>query len=156
MSFCPEERLLALCDAMSEPWSRPFALFRSLVPSWRFFDRIEPVPALHYRFATAGDSWSEWQDALTAPSRTPASLLSNAAGNLHLACQSLIEHLVADVEEAAELGRSHDELVSYRLVCALVEQRVRSAQPACPRLRYQFRLAEPGAAPVFSSRVHVT
>lgn len=181
MSFCPGARLLALCDAMSELWSRPlalalsllvgvlgllvwlsrrvvrarsWALFRCLVPAWRFFEQIEPVPWLHYRVATRGDDWSDWRDALTAPARTPGSLLLNAAGNLHLAQQSLIEHLVAELEDAAELGRAPDELVSYRLVCALVEQSVRAALPAGALLRYQFRLAEAGGATLFASLVH--
>jgi hypothetical protein len=177
------KRLLAFCDAMSELWSRPlllallslgavgllvglprrvararsWALFRGLVPAWRFFESIEPVPALHYRFATHTDAWSDWHDALPVPPRTLASLLSNPAGSLHLACQSLIEHLVSDLENAKGLERDAAELVSYRLVCALVEQRVRTALPARPGLRYQFRLAgaERGDAPSLLSDVHV-
>jgi len=139
---------------MSEIWSRSLALFRCLVPAWRFFEQIEPVPSLHYRVAPRGDDWGDWRNALTAPARTPSSLLLNAAGNLHLAQQSLVEHLVSEVEVAAELGRAQDELVSYRLVCALIGQCVRAALPASPSLRYQFRLAESGGATLFSSRVH--
>jgi hypothetical protein len=134
--------------------ARSWALFRCLVPAWRFFEHIEPVPSLHYRVAPHGDDWSDWRDALTAPARTPLSLLLNAAGNLHLAQQSLIEHLVAELEDAAELGRARDELVSYRLVCALIEQNVHAALPASPLLRYQFRLSEGGGATLFASRVH--
>jgi hypothetical protein len=167
---------------MSELWSRPlalallsllaagllvwlprrvlrghsWALFRGLLPAWRFFDSIEPVPALHFRYAAHADDWSDWHDALPVPARTLASLLSNPAGSLHLACQSLIEHLVSDLEDAKRFDRDRAELVSYRLVCALVEQRVRMALPASPGLRYQFRLAgaERGPAPSLLSDVH--
>jgi hypothetical protein len=133
-------------------------LLRCLVPAWRFFEEIEPAPALRYRVAPHADDWSDWQDALAVPARTPGSLLLNAAGNLHLACQSLIEHLVADLAEVSEPGRVEHELVSYRLVCALVERHVRDTLPHTPALRYQFCLAEPGlgeTAPLlFLSRVH--
>jgi hypothetical protein len=167
---------------MSELWSRPlllallamvavgllvglprrvvrahsWGLFRGLVPAWRFFESIEPVPALHYRFAAQTDDWSDWHDALPVPARPIASLLWNPAGSLHLACQSLIEHLVSDLDEAKGFGRDPAELVSYRLVCALIEQRVRTALPASPGLRYQFRLAgaERGEAPSWLSDVH--
>jgi hypothetical protein len=122
--------------------ARSLALFRSLVPAWRFFEEIDPVPTLRYRVAPHGDDWGDWQEALVAPPRTPTSLLLNAAGNLHLACQSLVEHLVADLDEASELGRAEDELVSYRLVCALVEQRVHAALPSSSTVRFQFRLDE--------------
>jgi hypothetical protein len=169
---------------MSELWSRPLplallalalvwlvvwlprrgvaasglALFRCLLPSWRFFDQVAPVPTLRYRAAAAGENWSDWEDALSVPTRTLSSLWLNAAGNLHLACRSLVEHLVADLEDLAALGRDPHELVSYRLVSALVEQRVRGGRPSHLELRYQFCLvdAESAEAPLFLSRVHGT
>src|SRR5262245_27484379 len=79
-----------------------WTLLRCLVPSWQFFDRVEHVPTLRSRVAANGADWSEWRAALTAPARTLSSLWSNAAGNLHLACRSLVEHLVAELEQAAE------------------------------------------------------
>jgi hypothetical protein len=140
--------------------SRSWALFRCLLPTWRFFEQLDAVPALRYRVAPSGEDWREWQDALRPPPRTMSSLLLNAAGNLHLASESLIQHLVADLEEASGLGRSEYELISYRLVCALVEQRVRATFGSSATLRFQFSLAdsEPadGATLLFVSRVHGT
>lgn len=140
--------------------SRSWMLFRCLIPAWRFFEQIEPVPALRYRVAPGGEDWCDWQDALVPPPRTASSLLLNAAGNLHLASASLVEHLVADLEAATELGGSEDELVSYRLVGALVEQSVRARFGASATLRFQFSLADSeladGSAPLFVSRVHGT
>jgi hypothetical protein len=157
--------LLSLVVVWSLVWlprrvvpARSLTLLRCLVPAWRFFEEIEPVPALCYRFAPHGNDWSDWQEALVVPTRTPGSLWLNAAFNLHLACQSLVEHLVADLQDARDLGQAEDELVSYRLVCALIERRVRAERPSSSMLRYQFCLAgtEPAmAAPiVFVSRVH--
>jgi hypothetical protein len=136
--------------------ARSLMLLRCLVPAWRFFEEIEPVPSLRYRVAPHGDDWSDWLDALAVPARTPGSLLLNAAGNLHLACQSLVEHLVDDLEDTSERDRAEHELVSYRLVCSLIEQQVRAALPSSVLLRYQFCLAEAerGEAPLFVSRVH--
>jgi hypothetical protein len=139
------------------PGSRSWLLFRCLLPAWRFFEQIEPAPALRYRVAPGGEDWREWQDALRPPPRTASSLLFNAAGNLQLASESLVEHLVADLEDASEPGRSEDELVSYRLVCALVEQRVRATFESSALLRFQFSLADSelaDAPALFVSRVH--
>jgi hypothetical protein len=133
--------------------ARGSALFRCLLPAWRFFEPIERVPALQYRVAPHGDDWSAWRDALAAPARTPWSLLLNADGNLHLARQSLVEHLLSELDDAAEAGRCRDELVSYHLVCALIEQCVRAALPASPLLVYQFRVADSGGATRFASPV---
>jgi hypothetical protein len=130
------------------------SLFRCLLPSWRFFDQVEPAPVLRFRSAPVGAAFGDWQDALIPPPRTPGSLLFNPAGNLHLACRSLVEQLLADLEDAAELGRAPHELVSYQLVCALVQRRLNT--PADARIRYQFCLleAESAPAPLFLSRVH--
>jgi hypothetical protein len=137
---------------------RGLSLLRCLLPSWRFFEQLEPVPALHYRSAPSGDDWGAWRDALTVPARPASSLWLNAAGNLNFACQSLVEHLVVELDDAAELGQAEHELVSYRLICALVEVRLREARQSSPTLRYQFCLANPEAAeaPLFLSRVHAS
>jgi hypothetical protein len=138
--------------------SPSWRLFRCLIPTWRFFEQIEPVPALRYRVAPGGNDWRDWQDALRPPPRTASSLLINAAGNLHLASESLVEHLIAELEGARELDRSEDDLVSYHLVCALVEQRVRATFGSSATLRFQFSLADSdladGAGLLFVSRVH--
>lgn len=154
--------LLLLAWLPRRAWGGPsWGLFRCLLPSWRFFDQIGVTAVLRYRQAPNGDDWGPWTDALEVPLRTAGSLLLNSAGNLHLACRSLAEHLMADLEaerEAeAEDERGREAWVSYRLVCALVEQRVRGASPPGSSLRYQFRLVEAGqgdSRPLFQSGVH--
>lgn len=138
--------------------ARGVALFRCLLPSWQFFEQIELVPTLFYRAAADGGDWGAWRPALPVPARTAGSLWLNATGNLHLACRSLVEHLLAELDElsAADGARDAAELVSYRLLCALVELRARAALPSSARLRYQFRLveAEHAEPPLFLSGVH--
>ena len=136
--------------------ARSWALFRCLLPSWRFFEPLERAPALRYRLAPHGDDWGDWQDALAVPPRPLSSLWLNAPGNLHLACRSLVEHLAADLDDLDALGHASEELISYRLVCALIEQRVRAALLPGPALRYQFCLfeGELTEAPSFVSSVH--
>jgi hypothetical protein len=87
---------------------------RALLPSWRFFDRASVPPRLYVR-AVDG----EWQ-AIEAPRRRAWSWAFSPAGNLALAEQSTVEHLVAEVDEL-DPGLDHDApaitgLVSYELV----------------------------------------
>ena len=147
--------------------ARGVALFRCLLPSWQFFEQIESVPALHFRAAADGADWGAWQLALPVPARTAGSLWLNAPGNLHLACRSLIEHLLAELDDVSAADEGHGtsgasgardaaELVSYRLLCSLVELRARATLPSSARLRYQFCLleAEQPESPLFLSGVH--
>ena len=137
---------------------RGLALLRCLLPSWRFFEQLEPLPRLEYRVAPQGDGWGGWQAVPGAPRRTLGSLFFNAAGNLHFARQSLIEHLVVELDDAADEAahdtRSASELIAYRLVCNWVELELRAARQASPALRYQFRLSSPEGAALFVSEEH--
>jgi hypothetical protein len=135
--------------------SRAWSLLRCLVPAWRFFEQLEPMPQLRYRIAEREHEFGEWRDALPAPRRTAASLFLNADGNLHLACQSLVEHLEADLDGDEPLGSAvAQELVSYRLLQASIERRVRQADEHVGR-RYQFCLAWSDEEAVFVSAIHV-
>lgn len=131
-----------------------WTLLRSLFPSWRFFESIAPTPTLSYRVASAGEDFGPWHDALPPVPRTPLSLLLNARGNLHLACQSLVERLFDDLdslrpEEAADS-------VSYQLVQRLVFAKLTERPAAEPNRCYQFRLTLPDSddEECFVSAVH--
>jgi hypothetical protein len=117
---------------------KAWALLRSLLPSWRFFEDVEPGPELCCRVAPRGSGYGAWQGVLEHRSGTLRVLL-NAAGNLRLAYQSLIEQLEAEldgVERSLAPG-----LVPYRLVQRLVEQRLRSeGNPV--GARYQFCIGD--------------
>lgn len=87
---------------------------RALLPSWRFFDRTTVPPRLFVRGAGG-----EWQ-SISVPRRRAWSWAFSPRGNLALAEQSTVEHLVAAVDEL-DPGLDHDApaitgLVSYELV----------------------------------------
>lgn len=113
-------------------------LLRSLFPSWRFFEQIAPAPVLRYRVAEASTDFGPWQDALSRVARTPGSLFLNSRGNVQLACQSLVERLVDELDSVAP--NSLPEAVSYQLVQRLVRSRLSATTEAEPRC-YQFQIA---------------
>jgi hypothetical protein len=127
-------------------------LLRCLFPAWRFFEALDPGPLLSYRVAARDGALGPWLAALPEPG--PRHLLLNAAGNLRLAYQSLVEQFAAELEaEPAEPA----ELVSFRLIDALVQERIRSGSDAASVARYQFRLSErsPGEPELFVSAERV-
>jgi hypothetical protein len=126
--------LLSLRQSRRPLTSRTWGLLRSLLPSWRFFEDVEPGPELLYCVVQDGEDGA-WQPALTPPAQR--GLFLNAQGNLYLAQQSLVEQLWAEldgVETDAVSG-----LVSYRLVRRLVAERV-------PKdAHYRFKLVSGGS-----------
>lgn len=117
-------------------------LLRVLLPSWRFFEDIALGPRLWVRVREAGHGWSEWQLALAMPQRGPSSLLLAAETNGVLAQQSLVEELWSELD-GLELEAA-PRLVSYQLVQAIAERRVRELRRHTA-VAYQFCLSE-GAA----------
>ncbi len=131
---------------------RAWLLLRCLLPSWRFFEHLGDVPLLSYRVAGRESEFGAWLPALPPAERRLTSLWLDAQGNLRLACQSLVEQFVAELEEGGEGDAS--ELISYQLIQNLVAWRLRTH--TLPAAGYQFRLtssASEGEA-VFLSAVH--
>jgi hypothetical protein len=131
------------------------ALLRCFFPAWRFFEEIAPSPLLSHRLATSGQDVdaATWVKSLVPPPRRVSSLWLNAAGNLYLAYQSLIERLHSELEAP---GQNLAQTVSYRLVQGLVAQCVRSALPLGAAAHYQFRLtaSDDPTATLFVSEIH--
>ena len=142
--------LLLLRLPRREVQGRGLSLLRCLFPAWRFFEEIADIPVLSHRLIEPGCAPGPWRTTLQAPLRHAGMLFLNAAGNLHLAQQSLVEHLAAQLED--EPGAEPAQLTSYRLVQALVACRIRSEGAVDTRGtgQYQFRLcerAQPADAP---------
>jgi hypothetical protein len=102
-----------LADLARVRYSRAVRL-RSLLPSWRFFDRAVASPELFVRIADG-----PWQP-LPVPVRQFWSWAFAPAGNLALAYQSTVEQLVAQVDELDD-STDHDDpkitsLVGWMLV----------------------------------------
>jgi hypothetical protein len=138
--------------------STSLTLLRCVFPAWRFFEEIADVPRLDHRVIEAGCAPGPWVCTLHAPVRRSSMLFLNAAGNLYLAEQALVERLAAQLEDEPQADAA--ESTSYRLVQALVAQRIRMD---CDETikgagQYQFQLCERGSAsggPLpFLSRTH--
>ncbi|RYZ09790.1 MAG: hypothetical protein EOO73_02600 [Myxococcales bacterium] len=134
--------LLSLRQSRQPLTSRTWVLLRSLLPSWRFFEDVEPGPELRFCLSKDGSAGT-WQPVLVPPARRGFFL--NAEGNLYLAEQSLVEQLWSELDgvtlEAAP------GLTSYRLVQRLIVERMQ------PNARYRFRLVS-GDSVDFESEEH--
>lgn len=107
--------LLSLRQSRTAVPGRTWALLRSVLPSWRFFEDVEPGPTLSYCVVVEGVS-GPWRPALEAPKGR--SLFLNADGNLYLARLSLVEQLWSELDGVQQDAASR--LTSYRLVERLV------------------------------------
>ena len=134
--------LLSMAKSIYLP-GRTVFLFRALFPSWRFFEDLDQLPRLEYRYAIGDSELGEWQEALAKPKRGISTLLLNAQGNLYLACQSMLQQLESDIGDLAEGGQEEFvHSVSYRLARSLVIYRLSAAATTAtsPR-RFQFRVS---------------
>lgn len=119
--------------------SKAWLLLRSLFPSWRFFEDVEPGPELSLRVVSSDGHYGPWLPVIE-PGVGFGALVFNAEGNLRLAYQSLVEQLEAELDGVTlSLAPS---LVPYRLVQRLVERRARALSGAATAVRYQFRIGD--------------
>jgi hypothetical protein len=142
--------------------SRGLQLFRSLFPSWRFFDDVGHALALSARVSRVtagaggepgvrasasgvsseaavgtsgvGSDFGPWIDLPVAGEKRGAfPLLLNARGNFLFAAQSLLQQLENDIDDEAPSE------VSIELVRRLVLQELLKHE--APGFRYQFRVS---------------
>jgi hypothetical protein len=110
-------------------------LFRSLIPSWRFFDTIEEAPLVYLRPVSAAGEEGPWEPLIPAPRRGPLALIYNPQGNLSLALHGALDQLIDELADAGPITPEDAEhLASYELLHNLV----RLLRPSCGR--YQLRL----------------
>lgn len=128
--------LLSLRQSRRPLTGRAWVLLRSLLPSWRFFEDVEPGPELSFCVVEAGRD-GPWRPALVPPGRRGFFL--NAQGNLYLLQQSLVEQLWSELD-GVEVDAA-PRLTSYQLVQRLLVERMRQLGQATPGSRYRFRLA---------------
>ena len=121
-------------------------LVRALLPSWRFFDQVEPAPKLAYRVGPGQRELGEWQPVVFGSPRALGSLWLNPAGNLALAEHALLERLLGELAEPELSTASQVQaLTTYQLVLRLVRARLAEGARAQVEGLFQFKLslAEP-------------
>jgi hypothetical protein len=129
--------ILALLPRRDVP-GRGLALLRCFFPSWRFFEQIEPGPALQVCTAAPNEEFGPWRVAWHAAPRTAAALIINSRGNLELAYQSLVDQLWSEIEDAPENPAGS---ITYALVQRLIEVESLQAFERIQGCRYRFRLS---------------
>ena len=125
---------------------------RAFFPSWRFFDDLGDAPILWVRIdlgdTQQNDGFGQWQPCLATAKRNWFTWLWNPQGNLRLAYDSLLMHLLTDIQEGpARLS----ECVSYQLTQQLVAHQLESHPAAASIVRYQFKLS---CVPPFTDLTH--
>jgi hypothetical protein len=133
--------------------SRAVQRLRAFFPSWKFFDEVGPVPVLLARVGATERGLGPWQPCLAPAPRPWHAPLIDTEATLLLAYGSLLQQLVADLEELPD-DDDGTRTVSYDLTHHLVRERVKVPAGAS----YQFRvcLVEPGAAPTDDDEVLVS
>lgn len=104
--------------------SRRLSLMRALFPSWRFFDQLEHVPKIFFRFSTEEGQYTPWQQLQLRTPRKFSALFFNPIGNLNFAFHSLTEQLISDVNDY----QNFQETVSYRLMVEMVRFNLQKRQ----------------------------
>lgn len=122
---------------------------RAFFPSWRFFDDIGDMPVLWLRVQRQGappEDFEPWQPCLPTPKRSGSMLVWNPDGNLRLAYDSLLMHLLTDADEqSTQPARTGAPTrlaacVSYQLTEQLVAFQLRRDPQAASIVRYQFKV----------------
>jgi hypothetical protein len=110
-------------------------LLRVLVPSWRFFGELSHSSHLFYRV-----DGGEWLECLprTQSRRSLGSLFLNPRGNLRLACNTLVDQLLMELETVTEdQAETLVATTSYRLVENLVRHQFAGI---CGLTQFQFKI----------------
>lgn len=134
--------LIVLASVRAVPVASPVVQrLRALFPSWRFFDDIGDAPLLMVRVATSDDEaaidTAPWEPCLPTPRRRVTDVLWNPQGNLRLAYDSLLMHLLTDIDEhVGPIGSA----VSFQLTEQLVAYQLRTHARTDRIVRYQFKL----------------
>lgn len=121
--------------------NRYFSLFRVLLPSWRFFEDLGPVPKLYCRVRSPQSEFSSWSLLLEPKARHFSQIFFNPSGNLRLACHSLVEQTFLDInDQSAESADHFSETVSYQLLQNLVEFQILKGRQYPDKVLYQFQI----------------
>jgi hypothetical protein len=136
--------LLVISFSVMKTFSIPgktIHLLRAFFPSWKLFEDSGQVPILFYRVSAIDENFHGWEVCLEKPPRQFRGLFLNAQGNYLLACQSLLQQLISDLQEHEDQNaETFEQTVSYRLTRNLALHEILKHHPA-EGIRYQFKLS---------------
>lgn len=107
--------------------TKKLCFFKTLFPSWKFYDDISHLPVLYYRAGSRNEILEmPWIQAIEKLDRNLNQIFLNPTGNLYHAYNSLLEQLENDKEEVHEInGQDLAHSVSYQLTKNLVIDRIK-------------------------------
>ena len=134
--------LFALSRLQTPPVpGRILYLFRAFFPSWKFFDDYGDVPILFYRMSGSEKKFGDWVPCLARPKRRLRSFLVNPEGGFYLACTSLLEQVISELEEFEDGGvENFERTVSYQLIHNLVRFQIGQRPASGQSSFYQFKI----------------
>jgi hypothetical protein len=116
-------------------------LLRAFLPSWKFFEDIGSIPLLFFRVAPKDRDLSSWLPCWVKPKRKLRALFLNPEGNFTLACESLLQQLMSDLQEMDEKNlQKIEETPIYELIQNLVRFQIANQFSNTSHLQYQFKV----------------
>jgi hypothetical protein len=134
--------LLALFFKSREIKSPWLFYLRAFFPNWKFFHAIGYAPRLYAQIKNSDDQWSDWQVIYPRVQRQVGHLFHNPWVNVHLANQNLVEHFVSDLNQLPN-GSDARQLITYELICRLVQSFAREQGGGCKSYRFEIRMEMP-------------
>lgn len=104
--------------------------FKTLFPSWKFFDESTDTPVLLYKYTDEAD----WKLVFPVPAKHWYNVLWNPQGNLYLAYNSHMQQLMMDLAEFEEVPEKFSQHVSYKIT----HNFIKALHPTRP---YQFKVS---------------
>jgi len=112
--------------------SKTIHLLRALFPSWKFFGEFGHLPVLLVRTRRDQAEWEAWRPCLQSPQRHWALLVYNPKANLHLACQSLVQRMISEIQEHQQDEQwSVQSSVTFELINHMVVGSINEAAQSC-------------------------
>jgi len=124
---------------IKSPW---LFYLRAFFPNWKFFHAIGYAPRLYAQFKQLNAQWSDWQVICPRVKRSPLQVFHNPSVNIHLANQNLVEHFVNDLNQLP-MGSDARQLVTYELICRLVQSFADEEMKGCLAYRFEIRMEMP-------------
>lgn len=116
-------------------------LFRTLLPTWRFFEDFGEVPLLFCRFRYLNENFQEWHLCLSKPQTKWHHIFLNPQGNHYLACHSLLAQLLEELNDFDEKTLSEFNLTtSFLLTRNLVHHQIKNLHRDKDIFEFQFKI----------------
>lgn len=124
---------------IKSPW---LFYLRAFFPNWKFFHAIGYAPRIYAQIKNREGQWSDWQVIYPRVKRNPWHVFHNPRVNIHLANQNLVEHFVSDLNQLPS-GSDARQLVTYALICRLVQSFAAQHPEGCLSYRFEIRMEMP-------------